>query len=139
MIIREFFRCWGQYRQLMRELKSYTDVELAELGIVRSACVRVAFDAAFDRSFRDAELGRGVPALTTAWHCAATKELDICSRMEHGTSPLAGSRTLRVSRGSVTGAARGIKNDAPVSIPSAPSANAPIHGQASPLNPSAKL
>ena len=37
----------GEYRQLMRELKSYSDVELAELGMVRSACARTAFDAAF--------------------------------------------------------------------------------------------
>ena len=47
MVTREFFRRWGEYRQLMRELKSYSDVELAELGMVRSACARTAFDAAF--------------------------------------------------------------------------------------------
>jgi uncharacterized protein YjiS (DUF1127 family) len=47
MVTREFFRRWGEYRQLIRELKSYSDVELAELGMVRSACARTAFDAAF--------------------------------------------------------------------------------------------
>src|SRR4029077_17956549 len=47
MVIREFFRRWGEYRQLIRELKSYSDVELAELGMVRSACAPTAFDAAF--------------------------------------------------------------------------------------------
>ena len=47
MVTKEFFRRWGEYRQLSRELKSYSDVELAELGMVRSACARTAFDAAF--------------------------------------------------------------------------------------------
>ena len=47
MVTREFFRRWGEYRQLLRELKSYSDVELADLGMVRFACARTAFDAAF--------------------------------------------------------------------------------------------
>ena len=53
MVTREFFRRWGEYRQLMRELKSYSDVELAELGMVRSACARTAFDAAFGSALED--------------------------------------------------------------------------------------
>ena len=53
MVTREFFRRWGEYRQLMRELKSYSDVELAELGMVRSACARTAFDAAFGSPLED--------------------------------------------------------------------------------------
>ena len=53
MVTREFFRRWGEYRQLMRELKSYSDVELAELGMVRSACARTAFDAAFGSPLLD--------------------------------------------------------------------------------------
>jgi uncharacterized protein YjiS (DUF1127 family) len=47
MVTREFFRRWREYRQLLCELKSYSDVELAELGMLRSACWRTAFDAAF--------------------------------------------------------------------------------------------
>ena len=53
MVTREFFRRWGEYRQLIRELKSYSDVELAELGMVRSACARTAFDAAFGSALGD--------------------------------------------------------------------------------------
>jgi DNA-directed RNA polymerase subunit N (RpoN/RPB10) len=53
MVTREFFRRWGEYRQLIRELKSYSDVELAELGMVRSACARTAFDAAFGSALED--------------------------------------------------------------------------------------
>ena len=44
----------AEYRQLARELKSY--VELAELGMVRSACARTAFDAAFGSLLDDAAL-----------------------------------------------------------------------------------
>jgi uncharacterized protein YjiS (DUF1127 family) len=53
MAIREFFRRWGECRQLIRELKSYSDAELAELGIVRSACARIAFDASFGSPLLD--------------------------------------------------------------------------------------
>ena len=53
MVTREFFRRWGEYRQLLRELKSYSDVELAELGMVRTACARTAFDAAFGSPLED--------------------------------------------------------------------------------------
>jgi hypothetical protein len=53
MRVREVFRQWGEYRQLMRELKSYSDVELAELGIVRTSCARTAFDAAFGGPMQD--------------------------------------------------------------------------------------
>ena len=56
MVIRELSRRWGECRQLTRELKSYSDAELAELGLTRSACVRVAFEAAFGgalKSLRD--------------------------------------------------------------------------------------
>ena len=53
MVTREFFRRWGEYRQLLRELKSYSDVELAELGMVRTACARTAFDAAFGSPLDD--------------------------------------------------------------------------------------
>lgn len=58
MVTREFFRRWREYRQLLRELKSYSDVELAELGLVRSACARTAFDAAFGEPIGSAALGR---------------------------------------------------------------------------------
>ena len=73
MVTREFFRRWGEYRQLMRELKSYSDVELAELGMVRSACGWTAFDAAFGSPLDDlrrwfkasgARARRGRPAST---------------------------------------------------------------------------
>ena len=47
MVTRGFFRRWAEYRQLIGELKSYPDVELAELGMVRSECAQTAFDAAF--------------------------------------------------------------------------------------------
>ena len=43
----EFFRRWGEYRQLTRELNTYSDTELAELGVARSSCARIAFNAAF--------------------------------------------------------------------------------------------
>ena len=37
MVTREFFRRWGEYRRLICELNSYSDAELAELGMARSA------------------------------------------------------------------------------------------------------
>jgi uncharacterized protein YjiS (DUF1127 family) len=49
----EFFRRWREYRQLTRELKSYSDAELAELGMVRSSRARIAFDAAFGSPLLD--------------------------------------------------------------------------------------
>ena len=48
-----FFGRWSEYRQLVRELKCYSDLELAELGMVRGACARTAFDAAFGGAFED--------------------------------------------------------------------------------------
>jgi uncharacterized protein YjiS (DUF1127 family) len=48
-----FFRRWSEYRQLIRELKCYSDLELAELGMVQAACARTAFDAAFGGTFED--------------------------------------------------------------------------------------
>jgi uncharacterized protein YjiS (DUF1127 family) len=48
-----FFGRWSEYRQLVRELKSYSDLELAELGMVQAACARTAFDAAFGSAFED--------------------------------------------------------------------------------------
>src|SRR5947208_1776465 len=53
MVTRKFFCRCGEYRQLTRELKSYSDVELAELGLARSACARTAFDAAFGSPLED--------------------------------------------------------------------------------------
>jgi uncharacterized protein YjiS (DUF1127 family) len=53
MATRGFFRRRAEYRQLSCELKSYPDVELAELGVVRSACPQTAFDAAFRSAFGD--------------------------------------------------------------------------------------
>jgi uncharacterized protein YjiS (DUF1127 family) len=53
MVTRGFFRRWAEYRQLIRELKSYSDVELLELGVVRSACAQTAFDATFRSAFGD--------------------------------------------------------------------------------------
>ena len=48
-----FFRRWAEYRQLVCELKCYSDLELAELGMVQAACARTAFDAAFGSAFED--------------------------------------------------------------------------------------
>jgi uncharacterized protein YjiS (DUF1127 family) len=48
-----FFRRWTEYRQLIGKLKSYPDVELAELGMVRSACAQTAFDATFRSALGD--------------------------------------------------------------------------------------
>ena len=53
MVTRGFFRRWAEYRQLIGELKGYPDVELAELGMVRSECAQTAFDAAFRGALRD--------------------------------------------------------------------------------------
>ena len=53
MATRGFFRRWAEYGLLSYELKSYSDVELAELGVVRSACAQTAFDAAFRNAFGD--------------------------------------------------------------------------------------
>ena len=53
MATRGFFRRWAEYGLLSYELKSYSDVELAELGVVRSAGAQTAFDAAFRSAFGD--------------------------------------------------------------------------------------
>jgi hypothetical protein len=52
MVTRGFFSCWAEHRQLIGELKSYSDAELAELGMVRSACARTAFNAALGACWR---------------------------------------------------------------------------------------
>src|SRR5258708_2889834 len=48
-----FFRRCTEYRQLIRELKRHSDVEVAELGMVQSACAQTAVDAAFRSPFGD--------------------------------------------------------------------------------------
>lgn len=53
MVTRGFFRRWAERRQQVRELKGYSDVRRAELGMARSACAGTAFDAAFRRAFGD--------------------------------------------------------------------------------------
>ena len=53
MVTQGFFGRWTEYRQLSCELHSYSDVELAELGMVRSECAQTAFDAAFRGALRD--------------------------------------------------------------------------------------
>jgi uncharacterized protein YjiS (DUF1127 family) len=53
MTTRAFFLRWAEYRQPIGELKRYSDVELAEPGMVRSACAQTAVDAAFRSPFGD--------------------------------------------------------------------------------------
>jgi uncharacterized protein YjiS (DUF1127 family) len=53
MVTRGFFGRWAEYRQLSCELQSYSDVELAELGMARSASAQTAFDAGFRTAFGD--------------------------------------------------------------------------------------
>ena len=53
MATRGFFRRWAEYGLLSYELTSYSAVELAELGVVRSACAQTAFDAAFRGALGD--------------------------------------------------------------------------------------
>ena len=53
MATRGFFRRWAEYGLLSCELKSYPDVELAELGMVRSARAQTAFDVAFRSALGD--------------------------------------------------------------------------------------
>jgi uncharacterized protein YjiS (DUF1127 family) len=52
MATRGFFSRWAEYRQLVGELKRYSDLELAELGMVQAACARTAFDAGFGGAFK---------------------------------------------------------------------------------------
>jgi uncharacterized protein YjiS (DUF1127 family) len=47
MNVREFIRRLGDFRQLTRELTSYSDAELADLGIARPDVLRVAMRGAF--------------------------------------------------------------------------------------------
>ena len=47
MNVREFIRRLGDFRQLTRELTSYSDAELAELGIARPDVPRIAMRGAF--------------------------------------------------------------------------------------------
>ena len=58
MVTRGFFRRWAEYRQL-RERKSYSDLELAAVGIARSARAGTAFDAELGSAFEDLRLWLG--------------------------------------------------------------------------------
>src|SRR5262245_51959008 len=126
MVAGKFLRRWREYRQLVRELKSYSDVELAELGLVRSACARTAFLAAFGKPVVGAEPGPGpgVPSSDDGSLCAAAKQLDICSIVEQAIPATRRTNALRVGRGSDRRRSRDLKNDATVSIPARLSANA---------------
>src|SRR5262249_25691713 len=83
----KFFSHWGEYRQLIRELNSYSDAELAELGVVRSACARIAFDAAFNAPLED--LRRWLKRLgARPRHGSTARILDGTNRPEPGLDVL---------------------------------------------------
>jgi uncharacterized protein YjiS (DUF1127 family) len=50
MNVREFIRRLGDCRQLARELASYSDEQLAELGIARPDVPRIALRGAFAKA-----------------------------------------------------------------------------------------
>jgi uncharacterized protein YjiS (DUF1127 family) len=50
MNVREFIRRLGDFRQLTRELTSYSDEELADLGIARPDVPRIAMRGAFAKA-----------------------------------------------------------------------------------------
>ena len=50
MKVREFIRRLGDFRQLTRELASYSDAELADLGIARPDILRIAIRGAFAKA-----------------------------------------------------------------------------------------
>ena len=50
MNVREFIRRLGDFRQLTRELTSYSDAELADLGIARPDVPRIAMRGAFAKA-----------------------------------------------------------------------------------------
>jgi len=50
MEIRDRIRRWRRYRNMVRELESYTPAELIELGIARPDIARIARAASFERA-----------------------------------------------------------------------------------------
>jgi uncharacterized protein YjiS (DUF1127 family) len=50
MKVREFIRRLADLRRLIRELTSYSDTELAELGIARPDVLRIATQGAFAKA-----------------------------------------------------------------------------------------
>ena len=50
MRLRELAGAYAKFCQLYRELQTYTDAELAELGLTRGDSLRIAFRAAVQNS-----------------------------------------------------------------------------------------
>ena len=72
----EFFRRWRDYRRLIRVLRSYSDAELPELGMVGSACPRIAFNAAFGNPVE--ELRRWLKQALSATAANSSRETLLC-------------------------------------------------------------